>query len=311
MSEEDIASFIEAMAGTTPSPGLVHQAYYQTEGNPLFVAEIVRLLVQEGEVGTRHTVFLQEADHWSIGIPEGVREVIGRRLNRLSQECNDTLTLAAIIGREFGLDQLRTVTENLSENKLLEVLESAMAVQVIEELPASRERYQFTHALIQETLANELSATRRIRVHARIAEALEELYGGRAQEHAAELAFHFAEAVTVTGTDKLVKYSLIAGEQALASYAYREALSLFQRAISAQGANPGSPALDAETADLLYGLGRAQVATLPIYQLHEAVTSLRGAFDYYIDTGDLSQAVAIAEHPFPPVRLIGLRQVEG
>ena len=105
------------------------------------------------------------------------------------------------------------------------MLEEALAARVIEELPSAVGRYQFTHALIQETLAEELSTNRRVRLHARIAEALEELYGADAEAHAAELAHHFAEATTVLGTDKLVHYSLLAGERALASYAYEDALA--------------------------------------------------------------------------------------
>ena len=75
-------------------------------------------------------------------------------------------------------------------------------------------RYQFTHALIQETLTEVLSLTRRVRLHARIAETLEELYGDSSEAHAAELARHFAQAEAVTGSNKLVHYSLLAGERA-------------------------------------------------------------------------------------------------
>ena len=81
-------------------------------------------------------------------------------------------------------------------------------------------RYRFTHALIQETLTSELSLTRRVRLHARIAETMEEMYGDDADAHAAELAHHFAEAQTVLGSEKLVHYSLLAGERAMASYAH-------------------------------------------------------------------------------------------
>ncbi len=206
LSQEDVGRFIEVAAGVDPPAGLAEAVYTQTEGNPLFVTEVVRLLVQEGELaqeaGTR--------DSWTVRIPEGVREVIGRRLNRLSQRCNETLSIASVIGREFELRQLTPLVEDISEDRLLEVLEEALAARVIEEMTQTVGRYQFTHALIQETLTEELTLTRRVRLHARIAETLEDLYGEQTEAHAAELAHHFALAEMAAGTEKLAKYSLLA-----------------------------------------------------------------------------------------------------
>ena len=224
-----------------------------------------------------------------------MREVIGRRLNRLSQRCNETLTIASIVGREFELRQVAPLVEDISEDRLLEVLEEALAARVIEELPLMVGRYQFTHALIQETLAEELTITRRVRLHGRIAEVLEELYGSHVEAHAAELAHHYIQSEAVLGSEKLVHYSLLAGERALATYAYEEALAHFQRALFAKEGQP----MDTDTATLLFGLARAQLTTLPLHLLQEAVTSLSRAFDYYADAGDVNRAVAVAEYPLP------------
>jgi tetratricopeptide (TPR) repeat protein len=243
-----------------------------------------------------------------VRIPEGVREVIGRRLDRLSERCNQTLTIASVIGREFTPEQLKPLIEDMTEDRLLEVLEEALAARVIEELPRAVGRYQFTHALIQETLAEELTLTRRVRLHARIAETLEALYGANAEAHAAELAHHFAEAESVLGTEKLVKYSRLAGERALAAYAWEQALAHFQRALAAKGVQhpadtgvlqyaPPEESIDAETAALLFGLGRAQAATFDRLQFDAAIDTLRRAFDYYVEVGDVERTVAIAEYP--------------
>jgi tetratricopeptide (TPR) repeat protein len=297
LSQQDVGRFIEVAAGVDPPAGLAEAVHTQTEGNPLFVTEVVRLLVQEGELtqesGTR--------DSWTVRIPEGVREVIGRRLNRLSQRCNESLTIASVIGREFELRQLAPLVEDMSEDRLLEVLEEALAARVIEELPQAVGRYQFTHALIQETLAEELTLTRRVRLHARIGETLEQLYGDNADAHATELAHHFAEAEAVLGTDKLVRYSLLAGERALASYAYEESLSHFQQALTAKGVplTGTEPAKDAEAAALLYGLGKARLSTQERRQVQEAVDTLGRSFDYYERTGDVARAVTVAEYPLP------------
>jgi hypothetical protein len=302
LGQEDVARFIELAAGVKPPSGLVTSVYSQTEGNPLFVTEVVRLLVQEGELSPETA---RETDSWTVRIPEGVREVIGRRLNRLSQRCNETLTMASILGREFTLAQLGPLVEDVSEDRLLEVLEEALAARVIEELPQSVGRYQFTHALIQETLAGELSLTRRVRLHARIAQALDDLYGDDADAHAAELAHHFAQAEAMVGTEKLVHYSLVAGERALNSYAWEDAQANFQHALTAKGVDPSAGSseaeLDSETASALFGLVRAQLAWAQRDRIAEAVSNLHRAFGYFVQAGDVDRAVAAAIYTLPPV----------
>jgi tetratricopeptide (TPR) repeat protein len=163
-----------------------------------------------------------------IRIPEGVREAIGHRLNRLSDHCNQTLSTASIIGREFEFRLLRQLSSGNSEEQLLAALDEALEAHLVEELPGSAEAYQFSHALVQETLASELSAARRVRLHARIGEALEELYGSNAESHAAELAYHFVQAEPVLGAEKVVKYSLIAGDRATEVYAWEEAIGHYE-----------------------------------------------------------------------------------
>ena len=296
--QQDVARFIEVVAGVDPPSGLAEAVHGQTEGNPLFVTEVVRLLVQEGELNQESVA----KDSWTVRIPEGVREVIGRRLNRLSQRCNETLTIASVIGREFELGQLTPLIEDISEDRLLEVLEEALSDRVIEELPQAVGRYQFTHALIQETLTEELTLTRRVRLHARIAEALEALYGDNAETHAAELAHHFAQAEAVAGSNKLVHYSLLAGERALAAYAWEEAQAHLERALAAKGvsAEGTHPASDAETAAMLFGLARAQMAMAQRHEMLKAADSLSRAFNYYADAGDVERAVEVAGYRYLP-----------
>ena len=301
LTQEDVGRFIELVSGIAPPQGMVEAVHRQTEGNPLFVTEVVRLLVQEGEL-TQEKV--GQRDSWSVRIPEGVREVIGRRLDRLSERCNETLTIASVVGREFTLSHILPLTDNITEDRLLEVLEEALAARVIEELPSSVGRFQFTHALIQETLAGEISTSRKVRLHARVAQAMEELYGDDADAHAAELANHFNEAQTVLGTDRLVRYSLLAGDRALTAYAYEDALTHFERGLVARGINllGTEAASDEEVAALLFGLARTQSSTLERHRLGEAFDNLRRAFEYYAETGNVALAVAAAEFPIAPLR---------
>ena len=132
-----------------------------------------------------------------------------------------------------------------------------------------------------------------MRLHGRIALVLEELYGADVEAHAAELAHHFAEAQSVAGTEKLVRYSALAGERALSTYGYEEAQAHFERALAA---NEGQET-DAGAAPLLFGLGRTQGA---LFQRRKAMDSLSKAFDHYADAGDIHGAVSVAEYPINP-----------
>ena len=235
-------------------------------------------------------------------IPEGVRDAIGRRLNRMSDQCNQMLTTASVIGQECEFRLLNSLMGNTAEDQLLAAMDEAVGAHLIEELPRSVGRYQFTHALIRETLLEELSTTRRVRLHARIAQALEELYGESAETHAAELAHHFSEAQTELGADKLARYSLMAGERALATYAYEDALTHLERGLVARDITQSGTAAasDDEAAALLFGLARAQSAAVEMQQLEEAFALLCRAFEYYADAGNVALAVAAAEFPIAP-----------
>lgn len=198
--------------------------------------------------------------------------------------------MAAVIGREFDFRLLPALLDSLSESRLLEVLDEALAAHVLEELTAGSERYQFSHVLIQQTLAEGVSPSRRVRLHARIAQALETLYRDALEAHAAELAYHYAQAEPVLGTEKLVRYAVMAGEHALATSAYEEAMTHFQRGLAAKAGQP----MDSATALLLFGLGRAQSA---LGAAQDAWTTLGRAFDYCEAAGDVALAVTIAEYP--------------
>jgi tetratricopeptide (TPR) repeat protein len=277
LDADDVGRFIGGTANITPPEALVTAVYRHTEGNPLFVTEVVRLLVQEGALAPDK---LTSREHWSVRIPDGVREVIRRRLERLSERCQETLRTAAVLGREFRLEQLAALSPDLGDERLLGVVEEALAARVVEELPRSVGRFGFTHALIQDTLVAGLSATRRSLLHAQIGAALEEFYGDAAGSHAAELAYHFGHARTQLGTVKFVTYSLVAGEQAFAAHAYEEAEEQFAEALAAteEGSTDGSRAV------ALLGLGKAQALTKRSFG--EATDTLRRAFDLFADTGD-------------------------
>ena len=291
-SLDEVARFIEVLSGITPPAELVATVHGRTDGNPLFVTEVVQLLLQEGELTPDSNRARQS---WSVRIPEGTMQVIGKRLDRLSPTCTKTLAVASQLGREFSLEHLQRLTGDSSGGRLQEAIKEALEARVIEEVPEVRNHYQFTHAVVQETLSGTLSDTIRTQMHARIGTILEDLYGDDARAHASELAYHFSLAGTAQSKEKLILYSRLAGEHAAATYAHQEALLLFQRALDAKDGQD----MDEETAELLVGLARAQAATLQSNQLGEAVGSLRRAFQYYVDAGEVEKAVSVVEHSLP------------
>ncbi|MFQ6025975.1 MAG: AAA family ATPase [Dehalococcoidia bacterium] len=282
LAQPDVKRLIEATAGVSLSTQMVEAIHARTEGNPFFVAQVAETLNNEDSRASPAQL---------TNIPEGVRDAIARRLNRLSSACKQVLTTGSIIGREFTVDLLERLIDDYPEDDFLEALEEALAAGVLEEISGVTVRYQFSHALIQETLAAEVSALRRGCMHQRIAESLEDIYGVDVESHADELAHHYAEAVTLNGTRKLVHYSLLAGEQALVAYAYEQAVIHFQRGLEAKVSQP----MDDEAAALLFGLGRAQAATAGAQDFQEVWDILARPFDYYVETGDINRAVSVAE----------------
>jgi tetratricopeptide (TPR) repeat protein len=291
LTEEDVQAFITIVAGLPAPPALLRLVYAQTEGNPLYVTEVVRYLAQEGLLTPERLRSVASGPgglEWEVRVPEGVWEVITRRLDRLSERCYDTLMTAAVIGRVFTLEQLDRLLDDMSEDRVLSVLEEALEARIIDELPSAIGSYQFSHALIRETLAGEISLTRQARLHARIADGLEDLYGSSADEHAGQLAHHYAEAET--NLERLVHYSLVAGRQALDTYAFEDAGEIFERALEASD----SRRMTDDLAALHAGLGASYSA---LRHIDEALTHIETAFDYYAKSGQTRLAAAVAESP--------------
>jgi predicted ATPase len=285
-----ITSLDQRVADDTAT--LARAVWESTEGNPLFVREELRYLLEEQQLARGDRQQQITAPLLKLGLPDGVRDVISRRLSRLSPTARDLLTVAAVIGRQFDA-RIVERSGRLDAIELDDALDEAEAARVIDEVLRNVGRYQFNHALFREVLYTQIPARRRIRLHAQVAEALEQEYTGSLEPHLSELAYHFGEARALLGETKLVHYALLAGERALASRAYEEAELQFQRGLEATAGRP----MDAEQAHLLFGLGRAQSATAELPRAREVVAHLTRAFDYYASAGDRERAVAVAECP--------------
>ena len=295
---EDVGSFVQVETGITPPDQLLSAIHSHTEGNPFFLGEVVRYLAEQGRLDDASE---DSSGPGNLGVPQSIRDVIGQRLMRLSEACNLALTTASVIGREFEFNLLAELTESTDAEGLLDLMDEAISARMIEDLSGSTVRYQFRHSLMQQTLNENISAGRKVRLHARIGEALEKAYGADPGDHTAALAHHFTQAISLLGNGPMLRYTLMAGERALASYAWEEATQHFLRGLGVKGVDPNStaPAPDAEAAGLLFGLARAKSAQfrLGLDNIELSVSNLRSAFDYHAAAGDKERAVEIAQSP--------------
>ena len=245
LAASDVVRFIEAAAPGAPAAELGPSLHAETEGNPLFVGEIVRLLATEQR--------LREPGTGPLAIPQSVREVIGRRLRYLSSECDRLLTVASVMGREFDIDPLAAVI-GLDRDAVLELLDEAIEARVVSEVSGAIGRLRFAHALIRDAAYHRLTSGRRARLHRQVGEALESLYASDLDAHLAELAHHFFESAAGDGRGKAVDYARRAGARAVGLLAFEEAARLYQMALAALGAD-GTARVRCE---LLLALGNAQ-----------------------------------------------------
>ena len=233
-------------------PGsLAESIHRQTEGNPLFVQEVVRYMVEEGHLAHGAS----GATAVGMAIPEGLRDVIGKRLSRLSPECNRYLSIAAVIGRDFTLTTLQSISGRPREELADALAEAVHTAVLTEEERVGEVRYRFAHAFFRQTLYEELGAARRIQFHQQVARALESQYAGRLGEHAAELAEHFAHSSDRADLTKAVQYAQVAADRAMSVYAYGEAVRHLEQALDVQEVL--DPDDQTKSCDLLLALGSA------------------------------------------------------
>ena len=230
LTEREVAECFGQTAGQPASAELVAALHEQTGGNPLFIGEIVRLLSIEGiPAGADAEV--------PLAVPESVRDAIARRLTHLSPECNELLVLASVIGREFALGEL-ACAGCVSEDELLGVLDEAMRARALSDVPGAPGHLRFGHALIRDTLYEGLTTVRRVRLHRRVAETLDALYGEGSGPHLAELAHH---AIAGCELDKGLDYAWRAADRAVALSAYDESARLYEMALGALELQVHSP----------------------------------------------------------------------
>jgi tetratricopeptide (TPR) repeat protein len=256
LNADEVRRMMESITGESVPWGLAEAVHRQTEGNPLFVQEVVRYLAEEGLIARKEGRWRPTRDTpLEMSIPEGLRDVIGKRLSLLSPECNQLLTVASVIGREFALETLKALA-GIGEDIFVNALKEAVRLSVLEERSQRGVvRYRFTHAFFRQTLYEEMIAPQRLKLHRQVAGSLEILYAKRLVQHATDLAEHFSHSTDPTDLAKAVSYAEMAAKRATEVYAYGEAVRLLEQALKVQEVL--DPEDKVKKCDLLLALGDA------------------------------------------------------
>jgi DNA-binding winged helix-turn-helix (wHTH) protein len=244
LAEGEVALLVESVAGEKPAPALVAALADLTEGNPFFVREMARWLRDQGRplAGPVPT----------LALPQGVRDALGRRLDALSAPTNELLRVASVIGREFDAAFLADAS-GASREAILAQLAEAFAAGVVGEEGGGPGRYAFAHAMVRQTLYEEIPAPRRALLHRRVAEALREASRHLPRPPLFELAHHFYEALPSGASEEAVASCVAAAEAAHEALAYDESARHYERALEAEGF--ARPPDDGRRAELLVALG--------------------------------------------------------
>ena len=221
----------------------------ETDGNPFFLGEVLRHLTESGGLVRVDGRWRAGSGLADTGLPEGVREVIGRRLAGLPDHTNDVLAAASVLGREFDVPMVAAVMET-DVGGVFDALAPAEDARLISAVAGHPGRFTFAHALVRTSLVEELGTNRRIRLHRAAGLAWEAV----PDPPLGELAYHFGEAAIMGETERAVRYARAAAEQALALAAPEEAAALARRALQTLDLGSGA---SRERCELLLLVARA------------------------------------------------------
>lgn len=232
LSAAAVRALLSAIAGHDVPADFAHAFHVRTEGNPLFVNEIVRHLVEE-------QVLYFDGQQWTsrfrpeeLPIPPGVADVIRRRLAHLSPACRDALAAAAVVGREFDAQLVTELAESPAAADPA-VLAEALSRRVVIALADAPHAYRFDHPLIREILYGDLPAPRRVHLHRLVARALETLAPDEQEARIDELAYHFCEAAPDGDLDRALAYACRAGDAAARARAHEVSVRCYEMALRA------------------------------------------------------------------------------
>ena len=223
LAPEDVACLISLRNNVSPSPATVQRIHHVTAGNPLFVTELLPLLGPEQLEGELASVSS------GLPLPAGIRDAITARLAPLSARGREVLELASVIGERFRSTTLARAGA-IDPTELLELLDQTVGLRLVRPLRDHADGYAFHHGLIQATIYDALPKAKRAKLHRAVAEALLAGFDMPAGEGLAEVAHHFLEAAVVGDHERAVDYARRAGDWAMTTFAYEQAVGLYARA---------------------------------------------------------------------------------
>ena len=247
LEREDVRALVARRAQGGPPEQLAERVYSVTAGNPLFVSELLNLLESQG--GLRDA----QAEPASMPLPQGISDTIAQRLAPLSPRAHEALSVAAVIGPRFRAGTLARAAA-IPRGELLELLDEAVAAELIRIRSEPIDGYAFSHGLVQTALYEALPRSRRCALHAAVGEALLETVDAAAGEGLAELAYHFLEAAPAGDAERAISFARRAAERAVFTFAYDEAVTLYTRALELLDSGRAG-----ERTELLQALGDAQM----------------------------------------------------
>ncbi|HEY4281125.1 MAG TPA: BTAD domain-containing putative transcriptional regulator [Conexibacter sp.] len=264
LDRDDVARQIDAAGAGVASDQLVTAIHARTDGHPFFVAELVRLLVDDAPL---------EA------IPHGVRAVVAQHLRLLSEDCRRLLAVASVVGREFTSAALAHA-DHVDPETITETLEPALAAKLLKSIAGAPGHFRFAHELVREVLYDELAISRRMHLHRAVAEALEAVHAPELGPQVAALAHHFFLAGAVA---EAVDYATRAAERAMSELAYEEAARLYEMAAVAHEREHDADA--SVRCELLLGLAAAQASANDMISARET----------FVRAADLARTAGAAE----------------
>ncbi|CAN5737294.1 hypothetical protein BH20ACT11_BH20ACT11_04820 [soil metagenome] len=264
----------DRLDGAEVSAELSELLHDRTGGNPFFTVEVVRDLIERGDLFSWEGRWLRREIH-EIEVPHTVSETISERVSRLSPRARESLEQASVLGQTFGSEHLRSVSD-LDEDQVESALEEAASAGIVQ---AVDDVHTFNHPLIRQTLYEELLPGRRRRLHRTAGESLEGLPEWGRRKGAADLVRHFTEG---GAPGRALPYAMLAGEEAEAVFACGEAESYYRAALRLAG-EAGEPRRGPAEAGALERLGGVLAVTV---RHDETVATLEKAAEEYREAGD-------------------------
>jgi tetratricopeptide (TPR) repeat protein len=198
--------------------------YKETEGNPFFIKEVLKTLIQDGSLEIVNDRLELQISPDEIVIPMSIKELINLRLQRLDDDSVDLLEYASVIGNEFHFDLMSNIVD-IPESKLINILSKLTEAKIIEEVSSEKSlTWEFTHNKIHEVIYDNLNENKKRLIHLRLAKFIEDSMVENIDEVVYDLAYHFYNGLDF---DRALSYAIEGGEKAMRSYANKEALDLY------------------------------------------------------------------------------------